>query len=94
MWREMTLCLVGLADALEVRASELPGRLDGLGSPGGEEDPVEVARRQVGQPLRQFHGRGMGVRPEREVGEFGGLLRGGVGEFLSTVTDLHHEQPG
>ena len=59
------LVLVGLAGDLEVVLGQLPGGLDGLAATGGEEDPVEVARRVVGDPLGELDGVGVGVGPQR-----------------------------
>ena len=84
----------GLAGQLEVLLGELPGRLDGLRAAGGEEHPVQVARGQVGQPLGQLDGLGMGVGPQREVRELGGLARARLGDLLAAVADLAHEQAG
>ena len=79
------LVLGGLAGELEVLLGELPGGLDRLAATGGEEDPVEVAGRAVGEPLGQLDGPRVGVGPQREEGEVLGLLRGGIGELLAPV---------
>ena len=50
------LVLVGLADELEVVLGQLPGGLDGLAATGGEEDPVQVARCVVRDPLGELDG--------------------------------------
>ena len=49
---------------------------------------------QVGQPLRELDGLGMGVGPQREVREFGRLPRACFGDFLSAMADLADEQAG
>ncbi len=86
------LVLPGLAGQLEVLLGQLPRGLDGLAAAGREEDPVQVARRVVGDALGQFDRRRRGVGPQREEGQRLGLLGGGLGELLAAVADLHHEQ--
>ena len=85
---------LGLADQLEVLAGQLPGRLDRLGAAGGEEDPVEVAGGELGEPLGQLDGLRVRVGPQREVGELGGLLGAGLGQLGAAVADLAGEQAG
>ena len=51
----------------------------------GQEDPVEVAGRQRGQPGGQLDGRFVGERPDREVAERLGLPRRGLAQLGSTV---------
>ncbi len=88
------LVLARLADQLPVLLGQLPGRLDGLAAAGREEDPVQVARRGLDQPLGQLDGPGVGVGPEREEGQVLGLLGRGLGQLDPAVADLHDEQPG
>ena len=83
-----------LAGQLEVLLGQLPGRLHGLGAAGGEEDPVEVARGQFGEPIGQLDGPRVRVGPEREVGQLRRLLPRGVGDLGAAVPDLADEQPG
>ena len=88
------LVLGRLAGELEVLLGELPRRLDGLAATGGEEDAVQVARRVARDPLREVDGTGVGVGPEREERELGGLLRGGLGQLGTTMPSLYDEQAG
>ena len=81
-----------LADALEVRLGQLPGRLDGLGARGGEEHLVQVARGELGQPRGELDRRRVRVGPEREVGQLGRLLGGGLGQLGAAVPDHRDEQ--
>ncbi len=84
----------GLAGDSEVLADELPGRLDGLGATGGEEDAVAVTRRQVGQAVGQLDGGGVGVAPYGKVGQGAGLPGGRFGQLGPTVAHLAGEQSG
>ena len=84
----------GLADRLEVLLGQLPGGLDRLRAAGGEKGAVQIARRQRRQPFGQLDRPRVRVRPEREVGEFRGLARAGLGHLGPAVPDLAHEQPG
>ena len=88
------LVLARLADQLPVLLGQLPGRLDGLAATGGEEDPVEVARGGLGQPLGQLDRLGVRVGPQREERQVLGLLGGRLGQLGPTVPDLDDEQPG
>jgi hypothetical protein len=80
------------AGQLEVLLGDLPRGLDGLAAARGEEDPVEVAGRGVGQPLGELDRLGVGVRPQREERELAGLLRRGLGELRTAVPHLDDEQ--
>ena len=71
---------------------ELPCALDGLAAAGGEEDPVQVTGRVVGDALGQFDGGRRREGPQREERQRLGLLRSGFGEFGAAVADLHDEQ--
>ena len=86
--------LVALPLALgpEVLAGELPRRLHGLGSAAREEDPVEVAGREVGEAGRELDRGDVAVAPDREVLEGLGLPGCGGGELVAAVPDLHGEQ--
>jgi hypothetical protein len=88
------LGLAGLSGELEVLLGQLPGALHGLAAAGGEEDPVEVARRVVREPLGQVDRRRVRVAPDREERQLGRLPRGGLGQLAAPVPGLHHEQPG
>ena len=83
-----------LADELPVLLGELPRGLDGLAAAGGEEDLVQVAGSEVGQPVGQFDRLRVRVGPQREEGEFARLLERGLGEFTAAVPGLHDEQAG
>ena len=78
--------------AREVLLGHLPRRLDGLGTAGGEEDPVEVAGGEHGQPLGELDRPRVGVGPQREVGELGGLPGARLGHLGPAVPDLADEQ--
>jgi hypothetical protein len=80
--------------SLKVLLGHFPRRLDSLRAAGGEENTVQVTGRQFRQPLRQLDGLGVGVGPQREVGELGRLPRAGLGDLLAAVADLAHEQAG
>ena len=81
------LVLGRLAGELEVLLGQLPGRLDGLAATGGEEDAVQVARRVARDPLGEVDGARVGVGPEREERQLGGLLRCGLGELGAAVPE-------
>jgi hypothetical protein len=88
------LVLVGLADPLEVRPGQLPRRLDSLRAARREEDPVEVARRERGDPLGKLDRGRVRVRPQREERQLGRLLGGGLGKLGPAVAGVHHEEAG
>ena len=88
------LVLAGMPGQLEVLLGQLPGRLDRLRPAGGEENPVQVSWRELGQPRRQLDGLGVGVGPQREVRQLGHLPRARLGDLRAAVPDLAHEQPG
>jgi hypothetical protein len=81
-----------LPDRLEVLAGDLPRRLDGLAAAGGEEDPVQVTGRELGQPFGQRDRLRVGVGPQREERELAGLLVRRLGELLPAVPDLYDEE--
>ena len=60
---------LGLTGHAEVLAGQFPGRLDRFGTARGEEDAVEVAGRVAGDPLGQLDRPGVGIGPQREVGQ-------------------------
>ena len=88
------LVLAGLADELEVLLRELPRGLDGLAAAAGEEDPVEVAGREPGDPLGELDGAGVGVRPQREERELLRLTGHRLADLGAAVPDLDDEEPG
>mgnify|MGYP003289608324 CR=1 FL=1 len=47
-----------------------------------------------GDALGELDSRRVGVGPQRHERELAGLLRGGLGQLLATVTDLDHEEAG
>ena len=71
------LVLHRLAGELEVLLGELPRALDGLSAAGGEEHPVEVARRIVREALSELDRTRVGVGPDGEEGQLLGLLGSG-----------------
>ena len=87
------LVLLGLADQLEVLLRGLPRRLHCLSPACGEEDAVQIAGREVGDPLGQLGLNRGGVAPHREVRQLGGLLGGHLGQLSTPVPDLDDEQP-
>ncbi len=86
------LVLGGPPDQLPVLLGQLPRRLHGLPATGGEEDPVQVARGVVRQPLGQLDGRRVRVGPQREERELRGLLRRRLGELAPAVAGVDREQ--
>jgi hypothetical protein len=88
------LRLAVLAAELPVLPGELDGGLHGVATAGREEHPVQVAGGVFGQSAGQGHGRFVGERPDREVGERLGLVAGGLGQLTAAVPDLHREQAG
>jgi hypothetical protein len=83
-----------LPGELEVVLRQLPRRLHGLTAAGGEEDPVEVARRVAGDALGEVDRARVGIGPQRVERELGRLLRGHVGQPLAAVADLGDEEAG
>ena len=74
---------------------ELPGRLDRLGAARDEEDPVQVAGRELGDDVGQLDRPRVRVRPvgvERQLAHL--LVRGLADLVPERVADLHREQPG
>ena len=82
------------AGELEVLLGDLPRALDRLAAAGREEDAVEVAGGQVGQPLGQLDRLGVRVGPQREERQLAGLLGRCLGQLGPAVADLDDEQPG
>ena len=86
------------AFALALRAVEgerdLHRRVDRLGAAVDEEDAVEVARRELGDPLRELEGLRMPAQERRDEVELGQLAADGVGDFPATVAGSAAEQSG
>jgi hypothetical protein len=83
-----------LAAGHEELTGQLPRGLHGLAPTRGEEHPVEVAGCHGGEPSGQLDGGGVGVGPEGEVAELGGLGARRVGQLLAAVAGLHDEEAG
>ena len=75
-----------------VVAGELERRLDGLAAARGEEDAVEVAWRERGDPRRQLDGARVRVAPVRVKGELTSLGGGGVTELGAPVARVDAEE--
>jgi hypothetical protein len=86
--------LLWLADEFEVLLRGLPRRLHRLAATGGEEDPVQVAGGEGGDPLDELGLHRGGVAPHRKVRQLGGLLGGDLGHLAAAVSDLDDEQAG
>ena len=67
---------------------------DRLGTAGGEEDPIAVARGDRGQPVGQVDRGGVGVAPDWEVRELPALTGRGFHQIVATVADLAGEEAG
>jgi hypothetical protein len=88
------LVLPGFAGQLVELLGQFPRALHRFAAAGGEEHPVQIAGGVVRQPVGQFDCGWGGVGPQREEVQCLGLLGGGLGELLSAVADLNHEQSG
>ena len=86
------LVALPLPDGAEVLTGELPRRLDGFRPSGREEDAVEIAGSERGEPSGELDRRRVRVGPDREVAELLPLGRCGGGEPLPAVTGLHGEE--
>ena len=86
--------LAGLADELEVVLRQLHRRLDRIAAAGGEEDPVEVARRIAGQTLRDLDRLRVDIRPQRHERQLHRLVVHRLGDGLTTVAHLDGEKAG
>ena len=84
----------GFTGELEVLLGHFPGGLDGLGTAGGEEDPVQVARGVMSQTLGELDRGGRGIAPERKERQRARLSGRDLGQFGTAVADLNGEQPG
>ena len=88
------LCLERLASDTEELLGQLPGALHGFTTPCGEEDAVEVTRRQMGQAFCQFDRLRMGVGPQWEERQLASLCCRYRREIGTAVPHLDHEKPG
>ncbi len=88
------LVLLAFAERPVVVAGELQRRLDRLRAAGGEEDAVEVGRRQRGDPRRQLDRPRVGVAPERVEVEFFDLLRRRLAVLAAAVAGVDAEEAG
>ena len=83
---------VGRARELVVLAGELERGLDGLRAAAGEEDAVEVARRQRGDARSELDRGRVGVGPVGEEAQLARLVGAGLGDVVATVADVDAEQ--
>ena len=86
------LGLQGVSPGAVIAPRQLDRRLDGLGSAVGEEDPVQVARRQRRDPRRQLDRAGVGVAPDRDEVELLDLRRHRIAELAAAVTRVDAEE--
>lgn len=84
--------LLAFAVGAVVVARQLQRRLDRLGATVGEEDAVEVTRRQVGDPRGEFDRPRVGVAPQGEEVELFDLSRGGLAVLGAPVTGVDAEE--
>ena len=84
--------LLAFAVGAVVVARQLQRRLDRLGAAVGEEDAVEVARRQVGDPRGEFDRPRVGVAPQGEEVELFDLARGGLAVLGAAVAGVDAEE--
>ena len=75
-------------------ARELQRRLDRLRAAGGEEDPVEVAGGERGDPRRQLDRARVRVAPQRVEVELLDLAGGGLAELGAAVAGVDAEEAG
>ena len=86
------LDLARVAGPLVVGARQLDRRLHRLRAAGGEEDAVQVARRQRGDPRGQLDRPRVRVAPDREEVELGDLPRRGLAQLRPPVAGVDAEQ--
>ncbi len=86
------LVLAWLAAGGVIGLGELPGGLDRLRAAGHEEDPVQIAGRELGDARGQFDRTRVGVAPVRIEAELLGLLGRGFAQLGATVADVHAVQ--
>ena len=84
----------GVAGELVVLAAELERGVDRLRAARGEEDAVEVARRQVGDARGELDRLRVRVGPVREEAELLRLVGARLGDVGAAVADVHAEQRG
>ena len=78
-----------------VLARELPRRLHRLRAARAEEDPVQVARRELGDGRGQLDRAGMRVRPVRVEGQLLHLVVRRLADLVAErVADVDREEPG
>ena len=94
MCREIALFLIGLPMRLKYDRASFQALSTASEPPVVKKTRFRSPGREVGQPVGQLDRLRVGVGPEREVGQLGGLLGGGVGELVPAVSGLHHEQAG
>jgi hypothetical protein len=75
-----------------VVASQLQRRLDRLRAAGGEEDAVEVAWGECGEPGGQLDRPRVRVAPQRVEVELFHLTRGGIGQLGAAVAGVDAEE--
>ena len=88
------LVLLAFAVHAVVVAGELQRRLDRLRAAGGEEDAVEVAGGERGDPRRQLDRPRVGVAPERVEVELFDLAGGGLAVLGAAVAGVDAEEAG
>ena len=86
------LGLAGVAGALVVGAGELDRRLHGLRAARGEEDAIQVARRQRRDPSGELDRPRVRVAPDGEEVELRDLARRGVAELRPAVAGVDAEE--
>ena len=86
------LGLQGVSPGAVVAARQLDRRLDRLRAAVAEEDPVQVARRQRGDPRRQLDRPRMGVAPHGDEVELADLRRHRVAQLAAAVTGVDAEE--
>ena len=89
----------GLLLGLALQVPEVPDHAHdgvvGLGAGGGEEDPVEPRRGDLGELLGQLdRGRRRRLEEGVVVGQLEHLLVGDLGQLLAAVADVDAPQPG
>ncbi len=86
------LGLQGVSPGPVIAARQLDRRLDRLRAAVGEEDPVQVARRQRRDPRRQLDRARVGVAPDRDEVELADLRRHRLAELGAPVTRVDAEE--